>query len=87
MTKGLSAFTNSFKIPELRKRIIFTLLMIIIIRLGAVVTLPGVAQDLVAYKVAIGHRRDFLSTVSCATDLCAHGVFSIVARIMHVRSG
>ena len=40
--KGLSAFTNSFKIPELRTRIIFTLLMIIIVRLGAVITLPGV---------------------------------------------
>ncbi len=38
----ISAFTNSFKIPELRTRILFTLLMIIIVRLGAVVTLPGV---------------------------------------------
>lgn len=38
----ISAFTNSFKIPELRSRIIFTFLMVIIIRLGAVVTLPGV---------------------------------------------
>ena len=38
----ISAFTNSFKIPELRTRIIFTFLMVIIIRLGAVITLPGV---------------------------------------------
>ncbi|MDF1754942.1 MAG: preprotein translocase subunit SecY [Verrucomicrobiales bacterium] len=38
----ISAFTNSFKIPELRTRILFTFLMVIIIRLGAVITLPGV---------------------------------------------
>ena len=38
----ISAFTNSFKIPELRQRIIFTLLMLVIIRLGASITLPGV---------------------------------------------
>ncbi len=38
----ISAFTNTLKIPELRSRIIFTLLVVVIIRLGAVVTLPGV---------------------------------------------
>ena len=38
----ISAFTNTFKIPELRSRIIFTLLVIVIVRLGAVITLPGV---------------------------------------------
>ena len=38
----ISAFVNSFKIPELRSRILFTILVIVIVRLGAVVTLPGV---------------------------------------------
>ncbi|NLT72144.1 MAG: preprotein translocase subunit SecY [Verrucomicrobiaceae bacterium] len=38
----ISAFANTFKIPELRSRILFTLLIIVIIRLGAVITLPGV---------------------------------------------
>jgi len=38
----ISAFTNTFKIPELRQRIMFTLLMLVIIRLGASITLPGV---------------------------------------------
>lgn len=37
----ISAFANTFKIPELRSRIVFTLLVIVIVRLGAVVTLPG----------------------------------------------
>ena len=38
----ISAFTNSWKIPELRDRILFTLALIVIIRLGVHVTLPGV---------------------------------------------
>lgn len=38
----ISAFANTFKIPELRSRALFTLGMIIIMRLGAAVTTPGV---------------------------------------------
>jgi len=38
----ISAFADTFKIPELRSRILFTLLVIVIVRLGAVITLPGV---------------------------------------------
>ncbi len=38
----LSAFTNTFKIPELRQRILFTLGLIFICRLLAAVPLPGV---------------------------------------------
>ncbi|RFC42014.1 MAG: preprotein translocase subunit SecY, partial [Verrucomicrobia bacterium] len=41
----ISAFTNSLKIPELRSRILFTLLVVVIVRLGAVVTLPGVDDN------------------------------------------
>ena len=38
----ISAFTNTWKIPELRDRILFTLALIVIIRLGVHITLPGV---------------------------------------------
>ncbi|MFV1995944.1 MAG: preprotein translocase subunit SecY, partial [Verrucomicrobiales bacterium] len=38
----ISAFTNTLKIPELRARIFFTLSMVVIVRIGAAVTLPGV---------------------------------------------
>ena len=38
----ISAFTNSLKIPELRQRIFFTLSMVVIIRIGVHITLPGV---------------------------------------------
>lgn len=38
----ISAFTNTFKIPELRNRVIFTLLLLVVVRLGAAITCPGV---------------------------------------------
>ncbi len=38
----ISAFANTWKIPELRDRILFTLALIVIIRLGVHLTLPGV---------------------------------------------
>ena len=37
-----SAFTNSFKIPELRQRILFTLALIVVVRIGAAIPCPGV---------------------------------------------
>ncbi|HEY8649466.1 MAG TPA: preprotein translocase subunit SecY, partial [Chthoniobacterales bacterium] len=40
----VSAFLNSVKIPELRRRILFTLAVIVIVRLGAAITTPGVNQ-------------------------------------------
>jgi preprotein translocase subunit SecY len=38
----LEAFKNSFKIPDLRKRIIYMLLIILVVRLGSAIVLPGV---------------------------------------------
>jgi preprotein translocase subunit SecY len=38
----ISAFSNTLKIPELRQRIFFTLIIIVIVRVGAAIPLPGV---------------------------------------------
>ena len=38
----VSAFVNTVKIPELRRRILFTLAVIVIVRLGAAISTPGV---------------------------------------------
>ena len=38
----ISAFANTWKVPELRDRILFTLALIVIVRLGVHITLPGV---------------------------------------------
>ena len=43
----ISAFTNTWKIPELRDRILFTLGLIIIVRLGVHITLPGVDPSVI----------------------------------------
>jgi preprotein translocase subunit SecY len=38
-------FKNIFKIPELRKRIVFTLLMLAVYRIGSHIPTPGVRGD------------------------------------------
>jgi len=42
VSQPIEAFKNAFKIPELKSRIIFTLLMLAIYRLGCHVPMPGV---------------------------------------------
>ena len=44
----LSAFANCFKIPELRQRIIFTLCVIVVVRIGAAIPCPGVNTEILA---------------------------------------
>ncbi|MEI6870944.1 MAG: preprotein translocase subunit SecY [Verrucomicrobiota bacterium] len=38
----ISAFTNIFRIPELRSRILFTFALLVVVRVGAFITCPGV---------------------------------------------
>ncbi|MDB6153791.1 MAG: secY [Chthoniobacteraceae bacterium] len=38
----ISAFTNTFKIPELRNRVILSLVLLVVVRIGAAITCPGV---------------------------------------------
>src|SRR3954471_22146897 len=38
----ISAFTNTFRIPELRNRVLFTLVLLVVVRIGAAITCPGV---------------------------------------------
>lgn len=44
----LKAFVNVFRIPELRKKVLFTLLMLSVYRIGFYVPLPGIDQDRLA---------------------------------------
>lgn len=54
------AFANTLKVPELRKRIFFTLGLVLICRLITLIPTPGV--DLTALKTAIDGMRDTEST-------------------------
>ncbi len=54
----LSAFTNSFKIPELRQRILFTFGLIFLCRLVAAVPVPGVNASALRAFIASVQRGD-----------------------------
>ncbi len=43
-----SALVNAWKVPELRKKILFTLLMFVVFRLGCHIPVPGINTDLVS---------------------------------------
>ena len=48
MLRTIKALMNAFKIPDLRQRILFTLGMIVIYRLGCFVPIPGINGDALA---------------------------------------
>lgn len=51
----LKSFRSIFRIPELKKRILFTFLILIIYRLGAHIPVPGVyGPDLIRYFASMG---------------------------------
>ncbi len=54
----LSTLRNAWKIPDLRGRILFTLLMIVIFRLGSAVPVPGI--DSAALAAAFSNSEDGL---------------------------
>ena len=54
MSQPIEAFRNAFKIPELKRRIIFTLIMLALYRLGCHVPTPGVDGTALAEKMSQG---------------------------------
>ena len=48
MNQFLEAFANMFRIPDLRKRLLFTLAMLAVYRLGAFLPTPGINTDVLA---------------------------------------
>ena len=51
---ALSAFANIGKVPELRKRILFTITMLAVYRIGVFVTIPGVDRNVMQ---AVVHKQ------------------------------
>jgi preprotein translocase subunit SecY len=69
------SFRNIFKIQELRTRVIFTLMLLIVARIGAHITLPGVDAGLLAATM-----RDMAQdTLFGLYDLFVGGAFSNAA--------
>ncbi len=82
----ISAFKNTWNVPELRDRILFTLLIIVVVRLGVHITLPGVDGtvikewlDSVAKKspTEAGGGVTALLTVFSGGGLTQAGVFAL----------
>ncbi len=65
----ISAFANTWKIPELRDRILFTLALIVIIRLGVHITLPGVDANVIKAWLDSVQKQDPTSPTGGITAL------------------
>ncbi len=59
----LRAFINAFKIPDLRKKILFTLLIIAVYRLGSFLPLPNVDVEVLAGQTS-GQQGGFFSFIN-----------------------
>ena len=75
MVKLTESFRNIFKIQELRQRVLFTAALLIIVRIGSHVTLPGVDAVLLAEAV----RKQDSNTLFGLYDLFVGGAFSHAA--------
>jgi preprotein translocase subunit SecY len=59
---SLAAFTNFHKVPELRRRVLFTFVMLAVYRIGVFVTTPGVDRN--AMKLAVAKEGGIVSFFS-----------------------
>lgn len=75
MSGFVDSFRNIFKIQELRQRIIFTILLLIVVRIGAHITLPGIDTGLLAQ--ATKNQSD--NTLFGLYDLFVGGAFKNAA--------
>jgi len=75
MARLSESFRNIFKIQELRARIIYTALLLVVVRVGAHVTLPGVDAHLLAQAEA----NQAANTLFGLYDLFVGGAFSNAA--------
>ena len=75
MSKFTDSFRNVFKIHELRQRIIYTLALLVVVRIGAHVTLPGVDASLLAAST----RNQSTDNLFGLYDLFVGGAFKNAA--------
>ena len=74
MASFTQTFKNIFKIEELRQRILFTIGILIVVRIGAHITLPGI--DINALQLA---NADEANTLFGMFDMFVGGAFSNAA--------
>jgi preprotein translocase subunit SecY len=59
----LRAFVNAFKIPDLRKKILFTLFIIVVYRIGSFLPVPNIDVQTLAQQTQ-GPQQGFLSVIN-----------------------
>jgi preprotein translocase subunit SecY len=75
MSKLTETFSNIFKIQELRERLLFTMLLLVIVRIGSHITVPGVDAVLLADTI----KKSSENTLFGLYDLFVGGAFSHAA--------
>jgi preprotein translocase subunit SecY len=75
MARFTDTFRNIFKIHELRQRILYTLALLIIVRIGAHITLPGIDATLLSESM----RNQTADNLFGLYDLFVGGAFSNAA--------
>lgn len=60
----LQTLRNAWKLEDLRKKIIFTLLMFLVFRLGAHIPVPGVDAELLKKLLGTGTIFGFFDVIS-----------------------
>ncbi|WP_052664381.1 preprotein translocase subunit SecY [Nitriliruptor alkaliphilus] len=60
----LRAFVNAFKIPDLRKKLLFTLAMVAVYRIGAWIPVPGVNVELLRAARGIGEAANVVGIIN-----------------------
>lgn len=75
MSRLTDTFRNIFKIHELRQRILYTLALLVVVRIGAHITIPGVDSSLLAESI----KNQSSDTLFAFYDLFVGGAFSNAA--------
>jgi len=69
----ISAFANTFKIPELRNRVLFTLIMLVVVRIGSAITLPGINASVIQEWFASQKNADTGGSIAALFNIFSGG--------------
>ena len=83
----LTTILSSFKVPEIRKKLLFTAVILALYRLGSFIPVPGVSTAaLAADDAALAHARKLLQSVILVdghNDLPWDRVYEEVLQFFH----
>jgi len=69
----ISAFANTFKIPELRNRVLFTLILLVVVRIGSAITCPGINASVLQEWFASQKNADTGGSIAALFNIFSGG--------------